>query len=314
MAGMPGMVAMPGMPAAGGMMPQAPGMGMMANPMMPGMMLPNAGSMGAMPAAGMHPMMMMNPMMMGMNPMMMNPMMMGGCNPMMMGMGGMAVSAAPAAAAATAVPAESGGQPTATSALMGAAADSVHPKVAALCRDFRIEDRLMRKLNDILQRRPTTFEDDLVTLREKLGQPKVEVGILLTQLAKGTFVNKSSMSPEMCEIVEKYKLDHRATERLVESMMRRPKNSRAQDLKDLDIRLASADRPTGLLMQLLQGLDSEGKFPPAPRSLGLPSELSYPLRRDRASPKRSRSRSGKKRSKSRRRSRSRSRSRSRRRR
>ena len=33
---------------------------------------------------------------------------------------------------------------------------------------------------------------------------------------------------------------------------------------------ASAERPSGLLMTLLQGLDTSGRLPPPPRSLGLP--------------------------------------------
>ncbi|CAK0862471.1 unnamed protein product [Prorocentrum cordatum] len=114
------------------------------------------------------------------------------------------------------------------------------------------------------------------------GPPKVEVGVLITQMEKGTFVARGSMPEEMVALVEKYKLDHRATERLVESLRDR-KDTRRQDLKDLDIRLSSAERPSGLLMKLLQGLDADGKLPPAPRSLGLPGSAGgHHPHRDRA--------------------------------
>merc|ERR1712228_1051914 len=42
------------------------------------------------------------------------------------------------------------------------------------------------------------------------------------------------------------------------------------DLRKIDMRLMSAERPSGLLMTLLQGLDLNGKLPAPPRSLGLP--------------------------------------------
>eukprot|EP00913_Durusdinium_trenchii_P013979 g13126.t1 len=54
-----------------------------------------------------------------------------------------------------------------------------------------------------------------------------------------------------------------------------------QDLKALDIRLSSAERPSGLLMTLLQGLDTTGKLPAPPKSLGLPG--SYGMREPRES-------------------------------
>merc|ERR1711879_114619 len=151
---------------------------------------------------------------------------------------------------------------------MGGGGEKIDPQVERLCRDFSVEDRLMRKLNTVLMRRPETFFDDVATLRVKLALPRAEIGVLITQLEKGTFVGKGSAHPDILALSDKYKLDNRATERLVESMRLR-KETRIKDLRDLDLRLASADKPSGLLMKLLQGLDMDGRLPPAPRSLGL---------------------------------------------
>jgi len=145
----------------------------------------------------------------------------------------------------------------------------INPRVKEICRNFSIEDRLMRKLSDVMMRRPDTFDEDLEMLRERLSQPRADIGVLITQLDKGFFVSKGTMAPELENIVFKYKLDDRATQRLVESLRAR-KKTMLEDLKELDIRLASAERPSGLLMTLLQGLDTNGRLPPPPRSLGLP--------------------------------------------
>merc|ERR1740120_177642 len=146
----------------------------------------------------------------------------------------------------------------------------INPSVRSLCANFGIEDRLMRKLNDVMMRRPETFEDDLQTLREKLSVDRPDIGVLITQLDRGLFVGKGSLDKDMAELVDKYKLDDRATQRLVESMEQRPE-TRKDDLKHLDHRLASAERPSGLLMTLLHGLYRDGKLPAPPRSLGLNS-------------------------------------------
>lgn len=147
----------------------------------------------------------------------------------------------------------------------------VDPQIRDLCRTHNIEERLMRKLSDAMMRRDT-FEDDLQTIREKLSQPRPDVGVIIRQLEQGSFVSKNTMHRDIAALVERYQLDDRATHRLIESMGRR-RASMKEDLRHLDVRLASAERPSGLLMTLLQGLDANGELPPPPRSLGLTSSF-----------------------------------------
>merc|ERR1719188_333055 len=178
---------------------------------------------------------------------------------MMGGMPGMMGTHAPAPQAPAPAPiaTEEGGLP-------------VDPQIRDLCRTFNIEERLMRKLNRVMLNRPESFDEDVQTLRERLGEPRADVGVLITQLEKGLFVSVGCMPKPMVTLVRKYNLDDRASQRLAESMMKR-KDTMDDDLKDLDVRLASAERPSGLLMTLLQGLDTTGRLPAPPRSLGLPS-------------------------------------------
>jgi len=205
---------------------------------------------------------MMPPGMMMMHPMM--AMMMSG----MSGMGGMGGMMAPSGIMSAMKSSGDGG--AATSASKAPTELAVDPQIRDLCRTFNIEERLMRKMDRIMKQRPESFDEDILTLRDRLGEPRSDVGVLITQLEKGLFVSLGCMPKEMVTLVKKYSLDDRASQRLAESMMKR-KVTMKDDLRDLDIRLGSADRPSGLLMTLLQGLDTMGELPPPPKSLGLPT-------------------------------------------
>merc|ERR1719296_560142 len=126
----------------------------------------------------------------------------------------------------------------------------------------------MKKLHTVMMRRPESFDEDIETLRRRLSEPKADVGVLITQLDRGLFVSLGSMPHDMVQLVKKYNLDDRACQRLAESLMRREETMK-EDLEELDVRLGSAERPSGLLMTLLQGLDLNGRLPAPPRSLGL---------------------------------------------
>eukprot|EP00930_Biecheleria_cincta_P084239 TRINITY_DN73731_c0_g1_i1.p1 TRINITY_DN73731_c0_g1~~TRINITY_DN73731_c0_g1_i1.p1 ORF type:complete len:349 (+),score=76.01 TRINITY_DN73731_c0_g1_i1:91-1137(+) len=268
-AGMEAAFGMPCMPypaaatSVGGMVPAADG-GMGGNaegaaPCMPTMPNPMMAMMAPMGMSGMPTMpTMMNPMMM--NPMMaMNPMAMMMGNPMMAQVNPMMQQML----ATTAAAAESSGNQPAGSNIEEA--NPIHPEVLQLCNDFRVEERLMKKLNRILERRPETFADDIRTLRERLSMPRAEIGVLMMQLERSSFVNNSSVGGDIQGIVEKYQLDHRAKERLVESMYNR-KETRTQDLANIEERLADAANPSSLLMKLLQTLDTTGRLPIKPGS------------------------------------------------
>lgn len=228
----------------------APCMPTMPNPMM-AMMAP-MGMPGMMNPMMMNPMLAMNPMAMMMgNPMMAQP------NPMMAQVNPMMQQMLAAAGADS-----SGNQPGKANL---EEANPIHPEVMQLCDDFRVEERLMKKLNRILERRPETFADDIRTLRERLSMPRAEIGVLMMQLERSSFVNNSSVGGDIQGIVEKYQLDHRAKERLVESMYSR-KETRAQDLANIEERLSDAANPSSLLMKLLQTLDTTGRLPIKPGS------------------------------------------------
>merc|ERR1719296_746372 len=178
----------------------------------------------------------------------------------------------------------------------------------------------MKKLHTVMMRRPESFDEDIETLRRRLSEPKADVGVLITQLDRGLFVSLGSMPHDMVQLVKKYNLDDRACQRLAESLMRREETMK-EDLEELDVRLGSAERPSGLLMTLLQGLDLNGRLPAPPRSHGLQGgrggrnfgghEPAAREDRERGRQQQQRSRSPRKKPASRKRSKSRKKSRSR---
>ncbi|CAE7468945.1 unnamed protein product [Symbiodinium sp. CCMP2456] len=105
------------------------------------------------------------------------------------------------------------------------------------------------------------------------GRP--DIGVLITQLDRGTFGMRSNIHPDTMVVVNKYKLNDRATQHLVESMGKRQKTTQ-EDLNAIDARLASAERPSDLLPELLQVLDRHGKLPVAPKVPAKAAKASSP--------------------------------------
>jgi len=297
--GMPG-----GMP--GGM---HGGLGNMGN--MAGMSMDPMSNMGAlscgMGVGGMNPMMMMQS---GVNPMLMAQMQAGGVNPMMqaaMSTGGAATPLQQMTGAAAAQPATA------------PATAWIDPKVAQLCRHFTIDERVRKKLHDVMQTRGDTFDDDIDKLWEVMESAANEnsnqkpLGVLLikiNEMSKGTFMGMERMEQDIKDFVGKYSLDNRVANRLMKCMDER-RDTRQADLEALDIRLSSAKHPAGLLVRLVEGLQETGKLPPAPRFLGLDkgnSHASAAERQRAAERERDRDRRGRDRRRSRSRSRKRSRS------
>lgn len=221
------------------------------NPMMMGPM----GMMGGMPGMAMNPMMGMNPMMMmGMNPMMS---MMMQAN--MRNMAGM----------------QAGMQGQPAEAASAEPEKLLDPKVKALCRDFSIEDDICAKLHDAMKDRED-FDEDILALHKVMERAtrdgKKPLEAMLTQIRAikaGRFAGKELLDNDIWAFIEKYNLDDRVINRLVETLRVR-RGKKKEDLKALDERLSNANQPTGLglLVRLLEGLEETGRLPSPPRRLG----------------------------------------------
>mmetsp|Transcript_68815 Transcript_68815/g.149782 ORF Transcript_68815/g.149782 Transcript_68815/m.149782 type:complete len:253 (+) Transcript_68815:3-761(+) len=232
----------------------------------------------------------MNPMMAamqnGMNPMMaamppgMSRMMMAGMNPMMMMVN-------PAMFGMQGIPEAAQMQPQL----------NIDSRVRELCRHFDIEEKTTRKLNEALKTRED-FDDCIQALWEQMEKAQASnrkasdvLLIKLREIERGTFAGKHLLDPDIKAFSNKYELDDRVLNRLIEVVNGR--NQKKKDLDNLDARLDSAKRPAGLLMRLLEGLQERGRLPSPPRNLGLnlPPTGDSPERDRRDHRRRSRSRS-----------------------
>mmetsp|Transcript_15688 Transcript_15688/g.49633 ORF Transcript_15688/g.49633 Transcript_15688/m.49633 type:complete len:140 (-) Transcript_15688:84-503(-) len=95
---------------------------------------------------------------------------------------------------------------------------------------------------------------------------------MLTQIRAikaGRFAGKELLDPDIWAFIEKYNLDDRVINRLIQTLKTR-KGKRREDLRALDERLGNAQQPTGLglLVRLLEGLEETGRLPSPPRRLG----------------------------------------------
>mmetsp|Transcript_22115 Transcript_22115/g.41701 ORF Transcript_22115/g.41701 Transcript_22115/m.41701 type:complete len:259 (-) Transcript_22115:58-834(-) len=222
---MPGMGAMPGMGPMGAM---GNGMGAMGMPMMG---MGTMGGMGGMPMMGMNPMAMMN----------------------MAAMMGMAM----------------GNNPPEEEEKVEPPVEPIDPRVKDICRHFGIDDKICEKLNKAMKTRED-FDEDMQVLwhimEKGARNNKKAVDVMLVkirEITNGTFIGKDLLDPEIKDFAWKYNLDDQLLHRLIKTMKKRGKH-KSQDLKDMDERIGNAKHPSGLLVRMLEGLEENGKMPPAP--------------------------------------------------
>lgn len=248
------MAAVPAMPSCPNM---APAMGMpMAMPGMPGTMPAMPAMPGAMPVPGMMGMPM------AMNPMMMNPMM-----AMMMGQ-----MACPQMAAVAEEPLKEGLveslQPKEKRKGRGKgklAPNAEHcqmpidPQVEALCQTFNIEDRIMRRLNDVMLTREGSFDSDMKALWEVCENAQKPSGFLMVkigELERGCFTGAGKLDQAMLQFRNRWRLDDRALAKFVEVV--HPRDQKTEDMAQLDRLLKGAQNPSQAIMPMLNHLKSVG--------------------------------------------------------
>jgi len=107
-------------------------------------------------------------------------------------------------------------------------------------------------LNDELNKRPETWEGDLLALWEIIEQARVPAGLLMVKIREmqaGTFVGKPAPDKEVTALCNKYKLDTTATQRLAEVLQKR--NDKKSDMEKLEKHLKVSNKPSALIMMML---------------------------------------------------------------
>merc|ERR1719203_1278760 len=206
----------------------------------------------------------------GMNPMMMNPVVrMGAAMMAAANMNAMMSNAGTANAAPTVT------MPTMPAMPAMHEQAPVDPRVKALCKEFSIDDQTCRTLHDAMKSRED-YDEDIQALHQVMeravNKGKKPLEVMLTQIhaiKAGRFAGKELLDKDIWAFAEKYNLDDRVLNRLIQTLNGRRSTKKA-DLKALDDRLSSAQQPTGLglLVRLLEGLGETGRLLSPPRRLG----------------------------------------------
>lgn len=183
---------------------------------------------------------------------------------------------------------------------------AIHPEVEALCKKFAIEEKIVRRLDDVMRTREDSFETDLKALYEVCESAKKPSGSLMVkigELERGCFTGAGKLDQCMLTFRSKYKLDDRAHARFVEVC--HPRSQKLEDIRQLEKYLKNLPNPSQAILPLLTRIEKDGRLASPERSKDRDKD-----RAGRRHESRSRSRKKKSRSKSRKASRSRSRSKS----
>lgn len=262
----------------------------MMNPMMatggcPGGSCPTS-PMGMSSMGGMSMMMAMNPMMMVMNPI-------SGMSPMMAGMQMVPCPtcvAQPAAVEPALVPTQEEpklGKAKGKGVFRRPQALPIDPQIEELCRRFNIEDRIARRLNDVMSTREDTFDQDMRALWEVCETAQKPSGFLMVkiqELERGVFTGSGKLDRDVSFFAKRFEIDDKALSKLI-SVMRQREATKRQDLDSLEKHLANTKHTSSALLKLLGDLQSTGRLPP------LQAAPQRPERDRRRSRSRSRSRS-----------------------
>lgn len=205
--------------------------------------------------------------MMGMSPMGMNPMMM--MNPMMgmmmnpMGTAFTASEANPQEQLAESLPKDKRKgrgkgklAPNAEHCQM-----PIDPQVEALCKTFSIEERIMRRLNDVLLTRESTFDADMKALWEVCENASKPSGFLMVKIGemeRGCFTGAAKLDQAMLQFKNRWRLDDRALAKFVEVV--HPRDEKIEDMAQMDKLLKGAANPSQAIWPMLNHLKAVGNL------------------------------------------------------
>ncbi|CAL1134825.1 unnamed protein product [Cladocopium goreaui] len=143
----------------------------------------------------------------------------------------------------------------------------IHPEVEALCKKFAIEEKIMRRLDDVMRTREDSFETDLKALYEVCESAKKPSGSLMVkigELERGCFTGADKLDQCMLTFRSKYKLDDRALARFVEVC--HPRSQKLDDIRQMEKYLKNAPNPSQVVIPLLMRIEKEGRLPSPERT------------------------------------------------
>ncbi|CAE8614922.1 unnamed protein product, partial [Polarella glacialis] len=137
--------------------------------------------------------------------------------------------------------------------------EDIDADIQKLGDHFNIEDRWIKRLDELMRKRKDTKETDLAKLYEVLEQARSPTGLLVAKLGEmecGQFVGKVKPDRQIERLAVRFKLDSRVVSRLTELRVRRAR-TKGEDFDRLEQHLMLCKRPSAtatlLIGKLLEG-------------------------------------------------------------
>merc|ERR1719247_3569366 len=131
------------------------------------------------------------------------------------------------------------------------------PDIVELFDHFQIDTRHLERFCRSMEKRPETFEGDMLKIWELCEQARSPEGMLVSKIKEmedGIFVGKTVPDETLMNMSKKYKLDKPAESKLSDVLAKYDKERRREYLEDLDAHLATSSRPSAMVMMFLKKL------------------------------------------------------------
>eukprot|EP00933_Yihiella_yeosuensis_P076664 TRINITY_DN8653_c0_g1_i1.p1 TRINITY_DN8653_c0_g1~~TRINITY_DN8653_c0_g1_i1.p1 ORF type:complete len:327 (+),score=70.31 TRINITY_DN8653_c0_g1_i1:147-983(+) len=187
---------------------------------------------------------------------------------------------------------------------------SIDPQVDELCKKFGVkEDKIIRRLSDVMMTREDTYEADMRALWqvcEQAQKPSGSLVVKIQELEQGRFTGTEKLDQSMLNFRARWKLDDRAISLFVQVI--HPRSEKKDDMRQLEKHLRDCTNPSQAIIPLLNSIQKIGRLDSPERKRDRSRENRRFYSRSRS---RDRKKDGRKRSKSRSKKRSKSRSKNR---
>merc|ERR1719174_1937819 len=143
------------------------------------------------------------------------------------------------------------------------------PDIVELFDHFQIDTRHLERFCRSMEKRPETFEGDMLKIWELCEQARSPEGMLVSKIKEmedGIFVGKTVPDQELTSLSKKYKLDKPAESKLSDVLAKYDKERRKEYMEELDAHLATSARPSAMVMMFLKKLGTG-------QSLGKPGRV-----------------------------------------
>merc|ERR1719487_2185936 len=143
------------------------------------------------------------------------------------------------------------------------------PDIVELFDHFQIDTRHLDRFCRSMEKRPETFEGDMLKIWELCEQARSPEGMLVSKIKEmedGIFVGKTVPDAELTALSKKYKLDKPAESKLSDVLAKYDKERRREYMDELDAHLATSARPSAMVMMFLKKLGTG-------QSLGKPGKV-----------------------------------------